>query len=356
MQLCSICNYESPEGAKFCRQCGAPLYAESEMSGADTRNYGRQDNGPILSAPLPKPAPSVVDAFGSETARYYKAPAPAGVGTSNLPNIAPMYAQHAPVYMPPIQNTAPIKTKKRRLLKWAGGLLLLIIAGGIGAGINEESNEGRFYLSRDDQARLERLRAEDRLNHATFNSVIEMNHRLREELDRRAEDIERAKEEAERAAERGSTGLDEKQLDLKDYEYPNSTSARYSHVVGKELMTLRTQDNFETLVDFYKRKLGDPLIILTERNNKRAIFQSTGTPSTTILVQETNDRNREKIIALRSPFRLRKPTAGQAEVVASETTIVTDGKKVLTVDTKPAQAKPVNPAQPAPAQAPRKPE
>lgn len=354
---CTICNYESPEGAKFCRQCGAPLYAESEMSGADTRNYGRQDNGPILSAPLPKPAPSVVDAFGSETARYYKAPAAASVGTSSLPNVAPMYAQHAPVYMPPIQNTAPIKTKKRRFLKLAGGLLLLLIAGGIGAGINEESNDGRIRLSRDDQVRLERLRAEDRLNHTTFNSVIELNNRLREELERRAEEIERAKEDAERAAERGSTGLDEKPLDLSQYDYDNTTSAQYSRIVGKELMTLRTQDNFETLVNFYKRKLGDPVVILTERNNKRAIFQSNGTPSVTILVQETNDRNREKIFAMRSPFRFPKPTgalAGQAEVGAGETTIVVDGKKVLTVDTK--GAKPADPAQPAPAQAPKKPE
>jgi hypothetical protein len=353
MQQCSICNYESPEGAKFCRQCGAPLYAESEMSGADTRNYGRQENGPNLSAPLPKPAPSVVDAFGSETARYYKAPAAAGVGTSNLPNVAPMYAQHTPVYMPPIQNTAPIK-RKRRFFKWVGGLLLLVIAGGIGAGINEESNSGRIYLSRDDQARLERLRAEDRLNHTASNAVIELNNRLREELDRRADDIERAKEEAQRASERGLPSLAEKSLDLAQYEYPNSTSAQYSRIVGKELMTLRTQDNFERLVEFYKGKLGNPLIILTERNNKRAIFQSTSTPSTTILVQETNDRNRDKVIALRSPFLLAQPQGGlaaQPENANGATTIVTtDGKRVITVETK--GPKPALPAPAKPAQVP----
>ena len=343
---CTICNYESPEGAKFCRQCGAPLYAESELSGADTRNYGRQDNGPILSAPLPKPAPSVVDAFGSETARYYKAPAAVGVGTSNLPNVTPMYTQHAPVYVPPIQNTAPIKSKKRRFLKVAGGLLLLLIAGGIGAGINEEANDGRIALSNEDRGRLERMRAEDRLNRTTFNSVTELNNRLREELERRAEDIERAKEEAQRAAERGLTGLDEKPLDLNQYEYPNATSAQYSRIVGKELMTLRTQDNFETLVQHYRRKLGEPVVILTERNNKRAIFQSTGTPSATILVQETNDRNREKIIALRSPFRLPKPTTDQAETANDAATVLIDGKPFIKVETKPA--KPVEPAPVAP--------
>ena len=82
MQLCSTCNYQSPEGAKFCRQCGAPLYAENELSGADTRNYGRQDSAPPLSAPLPSRPPSVVDAFGPETIRYQQAPA-AAVGAGD---------------------------------------------------------------------------------------------------------------------------------------------------------------------------------------------------------------------------------------------------------------------------------
>lgn len=352
---CTICNYDSPEGAKFCRQCGAPLYAESEMSGADTRNYGRQDNVPAFSAPLPKPAPSVVDAFGSETAPQYKPPASAGVGTSSLPNVGPMYAQPAPMYMPPVHNTAPIKPK-RKLLKWAGGFLLLLIAGGIGAGINEEANSGHVALSRDDQARLERLRNEDRLNRTLINATTEQTSRIQDELRQRIDDVERAKDDAQRAAERGLIGLDEKPFNLSEFEYPGATSGQYSRIPGKELTTLRTKDDFETIVAHYESKLGKPYVTLTERNQRRALFQSSGTPSATVLVQETQDRNRDKIIILRSPFRFPKPAnvlAAQPEIANGATTIVTtDGKRVITVETKgpnsavpPPVAAPVKPAQ-----------
>ncbi len=352
MQHCSICHYESPEGAKFCRQCGAPLYAESELSGAGTRNYGRQEGAPTPSAFLPNPAPSVppsvVDAFGPETARYPKAPSSAGVGTSSLPNIAPMYAQPAPVYMPPVHNTAPIKPK-RKLLKWGGSLLLLLIAGGIGAGINEESNSGRTYLSGEDRARLERLRIEDRLTRTLTSAVTEQNDRIQDELRQRLDDVERAKEDARRAAERGLVGLDEKPLDLKEFEYPGAASGQYSRIPGKELTTLRTRDDFETIVQHYQAKLGQPYVTLNERNNKRALFQSGGTPSATVLVQETNDRNRDKISIMRSPFRFPKPPgvpASQPAVVSSETIIVTDGKRVLTENIRPAKPAPPAPAAP----------
>ena len=342
MQQCSICNYQSPEGAKFCRQCGAPLYAESELSGADTRNYGRQDSLPAHSAPLPAPAPSVIDAFGSETARYYKPPAAVGAGTSNLPHGAPVYGQSTPVYVPPIHNTAPLKPK-RKLLKWGGGLLLLLIAGGIGASINEEANSGRAYLSPEDRVRLERLRTEDRLNRTMTSTVTEQNDRIQDELRRRLEDVERAKDEAQRAAERGLLGLDEKTFDLSEYEYPGATSGQYSRIPGKELTTLRTKDDFETMVQHYQAKLGKPYITLNERNNKRALFQSAGTPSATVLVQETNDRNRDKIIILRSPFRFPKPAGvlnGQPEVANGPTTVFIDGKPVVTVETKTAKPAP----------------
>ncbi len=355
MQHCSICHYESPAGAKFCRQCGAPLYAESELSGAGTRNYGRQEGAPAPSTFLPNPAPSVppsvVDAFGPETARQYKTPSSAGVGTSSLPNVAPMYAQPAPMYMPPIHNTAPIK-KKRRLLKWGGGMLLLLMAGGIGAGINQDMNRQRVRLSREDQARLELMRKEDQLNRTLVSAVTEQSDRIQDELRQRLEDVERAKEDARRAAERGLVGLDEKLLDLKEFEYPGATSGQYSRIPGKELTTLRTRDDFETIVQYYQARLGKPYVTLNERNernSRRALFQSSGTPSTTVLVQETNDRNRDKISIMRSPFRFPKPSgvlAGQPEIANGETTIVTDGKGVLTVDTKgPKPVPPVKPAQ-----------
>lgn len=348
MQNCSTCGYQSPEGAKFCRQCGAPLYAESELSGADTRNYGRQEAAPVFSAPLPKPAPSVVDAFGSETARQYKPPV-ASVGTSNLPPVAPHFVQAPPAYNPvfhsPAQNTAPIKPK-RRFLKYALYGFLLFFAGGIGAAINEESNSGRRYISPTDSARLETLRKQDELNRLPVATITERYEKLREELQRNFEDFERAREEAQRAAERGLTRSGEKPLDLSAFDYPGSTSSQSSRIPGAELTTLRTKDNFDTIRAYYVEKLGKPALETNERNQRRALFLSAGQPSVAVLIQESNDRNRDKIFILPTPTSLAKVLATQNKVVAPADTLTPDGK--APIQGVPAPAAPDKPVPVAP--------
>jgi hypothetical protein len=61
MLNCPTCGYESPENARFCRQCGAPLPAESDPTEATTAHYGRRRPAVAAagSAPLP---PSISDA------------------------------------------------------------------------------------------------------------------------------------------------------------------------------------------------------------------------------------------------------------------------------------------------------
>src|SRR5262245_22412991 len=72
---CQLCGYQSPASARFCRQCGAQIAVETELSAADTRNYVKQE--PALSAAaagsghLP---PSIADAMAGETERHYQAP------------------------------------------------------------------------------------------------------------------------------------------------------------------------------------------------------------------------------------------------------------------------------------------
>src|SRR5207302_2189954 len=133
-----------------------------------------------------------------------------------------------------------------RYLKWGGFVLALLMSGGIGAAINQESNSGRVYLSAEDRARLERLWTEDRMNQTQTGSVIEKQQRVREEMERRLEEIERAKEEAERAAERGDVAATgEKPLDFRGLEYQGASAGQYSRIPGKELLTQRTNHDFE---------------------------------------------------------------------------------------------------------------
>ena len=274
MPNCPTCDYASPEGTRFCRQCGSQL--PGAVSG---------------SAPLP---PSIGDAVQGDTIRYQQ----------------PMQAAAFP-YTPPVRvamptpNTASFK-KRRRFLKYGGFVLALMISAGIGAAINEGSNDdNRISVTQEDRVRLERLRTEDQIRQTMTGSVTERQDRLREDLRRRLEAIERAKEDADRALERGDlVPSDEKTLDVTAYEYKGATSGQYSRVPGRELLTQRTTDDFETVTKFYQEKLGKPFVQISERNRREAIFQSATTPSVTVLVrEERNSQRRPEIIILRSPFR-----------------------------------------------------
>ncbi|MFN7948420.1 MAG: hypothetical protein U0Z53_23920 [Blastocatellia bacterium] len=290
MHNCPACGYESPVSTRFCRQCGTLLASETDFTEAATRNIGRQAAPPsaptAASAPLP---PSIGDVLASNTARYPQAAPP-----------QPVY--QAPMWNQPVANTASLRPR-RRLLKWGGLALALLLSAGIGASINRNANRG-FRLSPLDQARLEQLRAQDRINQTLADSLKEKYERTKDELERRRDEIERVSSEAERAAERGLTqGTTDSPLNLSDYEYPEATAGQYSRIPGKELLTQRTSDDFDTILKFYQEKLGKPIMQTAERNQKQALFQSPGKPAVAVLVREGRDRSRQpEIIILRSPF------------------------------------------------------
>jgi hypothetical protein len=285
MHNCPTCGFESPNSARFCRQCGVALSGEQVATEATTRNFGRQEAAPAVSAPLP---PSVADAVSGSTARY------------------PQPAQAPPNYAPPARNafapdTASLKSKPRRL-KWAGFILALLISGGIGAAINDEANDDKVRLSQADRARLEQLRKEDEIAGLAISAVEEQRRRLSRELDQRLEEIQDARRDAERAARKGRTvASDEAPLNLSEYEYPGATSSQSSLIPGKELLTQRTKDDLEEISGFYQQKLGKPYVQVAD---KKILFQSAGSPAVSVLIQESRERGRQwEIITLRSPFR-----------------------------------------------------
>jgi hypothetical protein len=291
MQHCPSCGYQSPEGTRFCRQCGEQLNAGSDPLEATTRNWGRGVAAPSPSASMPLP-PSIGDAVAGNTARYQR-PAP-----------VPQMSYTPPVPVAP--STASLKKKGRRLLKFGALLLALLASGGIGAAINEASNRDRIYLGDSDRVRLERMRIEDETRRTVVGSVEDYQDRTREQLNQRLESIERAKDDAERAASRGDLPLlGEKAIDLSVYEYPGASAGQFSRIPGREMMTQRTKDDLDTVVRYYQEKLGKPFIQTSERNSVRQIlFQTLNTPSVTVLVRDVRDRTRQpEIIILRSPFR-----------------------------------------------------
>jgi hypothetical protein len=267
------------------------LAGETDFTEAATRNIGRQAAPPpattVASAPLP---PSIGDALTANTARYPQ-PAP------------PQPAYQAPGWHQPVANTASLRPR-RRLLKWGGWVLALLLSAGIGAAINDEANDDKVRLSPVERAQLEQIREQNRINQKLAGSVQELQERANDELERRMEEIERASREAERAAERGITAATaESPLDLSEYEYPGATAGQYSRIPGRELLTQRTRDDFATVSQFYQQKLGKPVMQTVERNQRQALFHSSGKPAIAILVREGRDRSRQpEIIVIRSPF------------------------------------------------------
>lgn len=75
-QPCSRCGYMSDRPARFCRQCGSQLFAESDVTSATTRNYSQQ---PPQFAEQPQAgySPGSWAEQPANTSPFYQAPPPA---------------------------------------------------------------------------------------------------------------------------------------------------------------------------------------------------------------------------------------------------------------------------------------
>lgn len=275
-QFCSQCGFESPIPARYCRQCGSTLQAETETSGAPTRNYGRQEAAPprppAASAPLP---PNVGDALAGPTARYYGAPSP-------------------PVSF--IQNTAPLQNRKKKFFLSAGMLLLLFCSGMVGYFIGIDDADDRPPIEQPDPNETAR---------ELYERQVEEQNRL---LEKALETQEKFFEEAQNAAERGAENLppatapNAKPIDLTPYEYPSAAVSNKINLPGNEVLTQRTADSFETVSEFYKKKFGTSILQTVQEDEKTIIYQSSGANPIAILIKTNNERPGETTISVMRSF------------------------------------------------------
>ncbi len=301
-QICQHCSYESPIGARFCRQCGAQIFVETEVSAASTRNYGRQEAAPSVAAAgsgqLP---PSVAEVVAGETERYYQAP-------------------QVPTPMAP--HTAPIKSGNK---PWRAILLLLVLFIGLMMGVlvtrimlpprrnpptpadraqrQIEQREAEAERRREErERRLEerQRRAEDRFR--------ETQDRAREAQERFREARERYREAVERASEAGVTfpTSGASPIDLSPYEYPGATVSASVRIPGYEMLTMRVSEgHWDAISQFYQKKLGAPVIKNDEFEEKRLIFQANALPLISVSIQTDPEHPGQlKIVVLCLPSRL----------------------------------------------------
>ncbi|MCI0525572.1 MAG: zinc-ribbon domain-containing protein, partial [Acidobacteria bacterium] len=275
-QTCQHCGYESPTGARFCRQCGAPHFVETEVSVAATRNYGKQEP-PVATAGSGHLPPSVGDAIAGETERYYQPP-------------------YAPA--PPIQVTAPIKPGIK-LWRWMiAFVFVLFIGAAIYALMRGGPRRVEAPMPPEEFARQQReeeaQRRQEELRREAENQIREAENRARDLMNQAREALRHTREAAEQAIEAGAAlaPTDEKPLDLSPYEYPGATMGSSIRIPGREILTMRVSDDyFDAVNKFYRDKLGKPIIEINETEMDRLlIFQSNTAPAISVSVEIDNER------------------------------------------------------------------
>ncbi len=121
-QACSRCGYTSDRPARFCRQCGSQLFAETDVTSATTRNYPQQNYAqPPTQFAEQQPADY---APGFSAASYSP-----GTWSDQTPNTSRLY--QAPQYqVPAVDQKKNFSWGKWIFLSFLTFLLLCVMAGG----------------------------------------------------------------------------------------------------------------------------------------------------------------------------------------------------------------------------------
>ena len=121
-QACSRCGYTSDRPARFCRQCGSQLFAETDVTSATTRNYSQQNYAqPPVQFAEQQPADY---APGFSAASYSP-----GTWSDQTPNTSRLY--QAPQYqVPAVDQKKNFSWGKWIFLSFLTFLLLSMMAVG----------------------------------------------------------------------------------------------------------------------------------------------------------------------------------------------------------------------------------
>src|SRR5262245_28199553 len=251
---CNRCGYVSDRPTRFCRQCGAQLYVESEATSAATRP---QPSANPYDAPYQSQLAQSwstqegrFDNQTPDTSRLYGAPL-----EQNYPNNPAIYQQAG--------------AKKSGALKWVLITLLcvLLVSGGIGAMVISAI-------------------------HAKRDAARQMADELRRELERARQDAELAGA-APGAPPPPAPPPPPGGVSLEQYKYPNARMKGSFGVFGNDFMVMTTSDSVVEVRDYYKQKLGNP--IFEDEDSETVIFQIPNSPMTLIINEDNNDSDKTEI-------------------------------------------------------------
>jgi hypothetical protein len=248
-QPCSRCGYLSDRPARFCRQCGAALFTETDATSATTRNYPHQADV----------APAGAEASVPETSRFYRPP----VAPDH-----PMYANY------PVAGQ-PVARKKSSAGWWILIALLSLLLLGSGL-IVMVSNALKGRLSPPVASRP--VEAPDALPGGPPPPLPPP-----------------APGEAGNASELP--------MELRRYAYDGAEVKNTVNVMGNQLVTMTTGDDIKTIREHYQKLLGPPMVETSDKAGKTLLFQTSDSPMVLITIQpDEDDSGKNQITLTRSPF------------------------------------------------------
>jgi hypothetical protein len=92
---------------------------------------------------------------------------------------------------------------------------------------------------------------------------------------------------------------------LAEYKYPNSKVENSVRAFGTETMTMTTSDSVSEVKEYYKKRLGDPMV--EDEDDSTAVFQISDSPMILITInQDKNDSDKTQITVVRSKLPIPK--------------------------------------------------
>jgi len=239
--VCGRCGNETSPTARFCRQCGAPLFVESEAARAATRQYAPQNPPQYQASPPPQP----IDANPPEylkhdTARLYEPPA--GRYTAAVPP----------------------KAKSSKAAIWFVMIFLVLMCFGA---------VGLIVLPRV-------IRRAIQIDHPVVNV---------EPGPRGVPAVPEPPPPPPPPPPAGGTG---RITSIDQLVYPSATIVNRIRVMGQEVLQMRTNDDIEAVKKFYTQRLGAAIV---ENEENKAVFMLLAGSGKTLVTVEPDEERSDQI-------------------------------------------------------------
>jgi hypothetical protein len=262
-QPCSSCGYVSDRPARFCRQCGAQIFIETETTSAATRNYDPRRT----AQPHPDPQTGSqqmpgFDEQAPETARFYRPPVVQG------------YPQYQNYPIP--TETAPKKSHAGVWILIAFLSLMLVGGGMIGmVGYVLKQNKAVPVAPPDSDGPVAGIPAPPPPPAPAASEEADDELAAREDVP----------------------------AELQRYVYRNAKVTESVNALGTQVITMTSEDELKKIREFYVKLAGAPMVENSSKGEKTLVFQTAESPTILIAIeQDSDDSGQTRITLTRSPF------------------------------------------------------